>query len=208
MSATGINIMVASIWIFIQNNQQTNKKNLPCQHSACVPSLFYTSFSARTCLTRSGRITVGCARLSPCVSYKHTFVCTSVSVVSLHLRCDWRRAVRARSGQVVTFMCLHTKTWTHLTRAVTCGPVQGGYCEKVGKNLHGNPNLSYLIRTNSRDQGSEVIVINNDFTMNRSQQTDGDYSRDKFPQKAWSSAPLCSQPRERQHTQRLPMLLY
>lgn len=38
------------------------------------------------------------------------------------------------------------------------------------KNLHGYPNLSYLIRTNSRDQGSQVIVINNYFMMNHSQQ--------------------------------------
>lgn len=110
----------------IKNKEATTTKKLyPYQLAACFPSLFYTCAFARTCLTRSGRITVGCAYLSACVSYKHTFVCTSVSVVSLHLRCDlsfgWR-ALRARSDQVAAFMCLHTMTWTHLTQSLTCRP--------------------------------------------------------------------------------------
>lgn len=98
----------------------------PCQRDASLPSplvpSLYTSTFARTCLTRSGKIALGCVVLTVllhvrvCVSYKHTFVC--ISAASLCLRCDFSfgwQAVRAWSYHVMPFACLRLKVWTHLT---------------------------------------------------------------------------------------------
>lgn len=129
---------------FGQNKATTKKKkNIPLSMSTCCfSSLSYTSAFAGTCLTRSGRITDGCACLTACVSYKHTFVYASVSVVSLHIRCDFSFGwlVRAGSGQVITFMCLHTRTWDHLAQR-SASQVQSGCWARRKKYLCGHHDL-------------------------------------------------------------------
>lgn len=96
------------------------------------------------------------------------FVCTSVPTVSLRLRCDWSlgwQAVSAGSGQVVTFSCLHTIAWTHLTRSLTRGPHAEG---NAGPEVQGKTNLPGLriqsgvgSADKNQDQSLGAILINN-----------------------------------------------